>query len=201
MSKYKTIFFILNFNFVLNKSQINSNEDMFDHKIVDIAGEKFGVDCFVIISDYREKDMHSFIKNQHKMAQIVTKTNISAVFRSFESKSHCGYFMIIRKLKSVKIIVKEIYETAPNVFQKFPWFILPKESLTGTPQLGLKLKFDTNINIFQFLDDRCDVYELYGLQDDQIIFNMIGSLQDGHLHIQSIDKLERRKDLQGITLR
>ena len=70
---------------------------------MDAIADQFGVDCLEIICDNLVKSTN-LLKNQEKMIQIVTKTNISAVFKSFESKSHCAYFInILDKREDEKI--------------------------------------------------------------------------------------------------
>ena len=69
------------------------------------------------------------------------------------------------------------------------------ESEKGVPDLGIKFQFDSNINLFEPAGDTIIVHELYAL-GDQAILNRIG-----HLHIDNLDKLSRRRDLKGITLR
>ena len=166
---------------------------------MDAIADQFGVDCLEIICDNLGKSTN-LLKNQEKMIQIVTKTNISAVFKSFESKSHCAYFINILDKGEVKKVFQEIFERAPNVFQKFPWFIMSSEFGSGAPELGVKLQFDSNINLLEHSGDQFHLHELYAL-GDQVIFSKIGSYEEEKLKIQNLDKLGRRRDLQGITLR
>ena len=69
------------------------------------------------------------------------------------------------------------------------------ESEKGVPDLGIKFQFDSNINLFEPAGDTFVLDELYAL-GDQAILNRIGLL-----HIDNLDKLSRRRDLKGITLR
>ena len=158
------------------------------------------MDCVVMISDPALNNINLLLKNQEKMAQIVSKNNISAIFTSFESKGNCAYFINIMDMAEVAGIVQQISEKAPNIFQQLPWFIMYPDPGKGVPELGIKIKFNSNINLLQPLGDTYIVHELYAL-GDKTILNKIGIFQGGRLEIENLDKLSRRRDLQGITIR
>ena len=174
--------------------------EKFDKKIVDATVKTFGMDCIVMISDPALNNINLLLKNQEKMAQIVSKNNISAVFTSFASKGNCAYFINILDMAEMAEIVQKISEKAPNIFQQLPWFLMYPDPGRGVPELGIKLQFNSNINLLQPLGDTFVVHELYAL-GDQAILNKIGIFQGGRLEIENLDKLSRRRDLQGITIR
>ena len=172
--------------------------DLFDEEVLDSISEMFDLDCFVLIVDDKQRNTNQFFKNQHKTIQIVSKTNISSVFISLEKRSYCGYFILIDNPDSAKKTIKEISERSENNFQEFSWFIKLKQV---SPDLGLKLQLNTDIKLLQFGSGKCDVYELYGLGGEAVL-TKIGYLdEDGQLEISGVDKLQRIKNLQGVTLR
>jgi hypothetical protein len=132
------------------------------------------------------------------MIQIISKENISAVFGSLEKKSFCGYFII---LETPRKTISEVYERSPNAFEEFSWFIETKDELYD---LGFKLKLNSNIKLLKFSSSKCDIYEVYGV-DGNAILNKIAYLQDindvGKVELSNMERLQRSKDLQGITLR
>ena len=65
---------------------------------------------------------------------------------------------------------------------------------------GIDVKFDTDLNIIDETDEGFDIYELYGL-GSKVILNKFGSFVDNILDIGEANRLERRNNLMGLTLR
>ena len=161
-------------------------------------GKPFDLDCSVMIIDKRHQEANKMFIKKVKMVKIVHKTNISSVFIHLEKRIYCAYFIHLNSLQETKKIIKEISERSLNIFQQFTWFIIVSEV---SSDLGVKLQLNTNIKLVHFMPDKCDIYEVYGLGGVSVI-NKIGTVDaGGRGQIRSGDKLQRIKDLQGVTLR
>ena len=84
-----------------------------------------------------------------------------------------------------------------RMFKRYTWFI-KSHNIQNT--FGLELDFDVDINLIYEANHGFDIYELYGL-NSKVILRQFGSFSDDFLTIESVNKLERRTDLMGLTLR
>ena len=83
------------------------------------------------------------------------------------------------------------------MFKRYFWFI---KTLQIKDLLELELKFDMDINLLHEADNGLDIYELYGLEG-RIILEKFGRYSANHLTYEKLNKLERRTNLMGLTLR
>ena len=167
------------------------NDD--DEHLIRMVTEEYKFDYQVIIVDEKTR-MINFVRNQAQFSQIVLMENVDIIFQTCRELGNVGFFVFLEDTEMAKYILSQV---TPGMLEDYSWFI-DTDNIQDTG--GIKLKFDSDINIIHKTKKVVKFYELYQLQD-RVVKSLIGKYENGFLEIKTTNKLKRRTNLNGLTLR
>ena len=162
-------------------------------ELVRVLADKYNIDYQVVVVS-QDKIEPEFLPTQPRFTQITTPDNVEkAVIRNSRFVK-LGYFLFLEDDQQTEDILNKFDKI---MFQKYVWFIKAYD-IHNT--FDLELEFDMDINILHDTGTGVDIYELYGLQGNTIL-KRFGRFGNTLFTFESINRLERRTDLMGLTLR
>ena len=180
------LIFLLNVGFILC---LNTNEAELVRKLT----EKYKFDYQVLIVE-EERRLTKFFQDDSIFSQIVTADNVEEDDNISCNIAKAGYFIFLETNQDTRDVLAKL---KPEMFKNNIVFV---KSDSNQETFGIDVEFDTDLNIIDETDEGFDIYEVYGL-GNKVILNKFGSFVDNILDIEQANRLERRNNLMGLTLR
>ena len=165
-----------------------------------------------LIVNFQIRDVNFILDDEsslHELTRRFTKEmsrkNVLTSVRSFEIitnrtglENHESCLIILSELKS-----EEIIEQVVNLSQSqdlSTWIFSP--DIKTIKNSNVRIRFDSDIYLFQPVDDQIQLYEIYQKgKDSPRIVEMIGTWNEEGVKIPNSEKWNRRSDLTGVHLR
>ena len=162
-------------------------------KLVKKLTEKYKFDYQVLIVEDGRR-LFKFLQDASIFTQIVTTDNVEKDENITANIAKAGYFIFLENNQDTRDLLAKFTE---KIFKNNILFV---KSYSKQETFGIDVKFDTDVNIIYETDEGFDIYEVYGL-GSKVIRNKFGSFVDNILDINQANRLERRTNLMGLTLR
>ena len=162
-------------------------------ELVRVLSEKYKIDYQILIVSEGQR-INNFELNQSKFTQIVRAKNIERTVIARSEIVRVGYFLFLENDEETSKILSKF---EPIMFRRYIWFI---RTFDKQNTFNIELDFDMDINLLHETGRGIDIYELYGLQG-QAVLTQFGTFSNRFFNFESINKLERRTNLMGLTLR
>ena len=180
------LMFLLNVSFILC---MNTDEVELVRKLT----EKYKFDYQVLIVEDGRR-LTKFFQDDSIFTQIVTADNVQKDDNITANIAKAGYFIFLENNQETRDLLAKLTH---EIFKNNILFV---KSDSKQETFGIDVKFDTDVNIISETDEGLDIYEVYGL-GNTVILNKFGSFVDNILDIDQANRLERRTNLMGLTLR
>ena len=180
------LMFLLNVSFILC---MNTDEVELVRKLT----EKYKFDYQVLIVEDGRR-LTKFFQDDSIFTQIVTADNVQKDDNITANIAKAGYFIFLENNQETRDLLAKLTH---EIFKNNILFV---KSYSKQETFGIDVKFDTDVNIISETDEGLDIYEVYGL-GNTVILNKFGSFVDNILDIDQANRLERRTNLMGLTLR
>ena len=155
--------------------------------------------CVIVIVDSTDAIDHEardmILKTDPMLVQIIEKRNTMNITPWQKTESSCSFFLMVEDVRSVLI---KGNDNDKDIYKQNDWYILMDMRNMVDP--GVQFGIDSNVFIVK-LSTEIQISEFYQINGDAF-FHSVGSwTRNGGLDWTLQDRLERRLDLNGITLR
>ena len=162
--------------------------------LIKVLTEEYKIDYQILIVD-EEIKIRNYFAQQPKFTQIVTSNQVEkAAVDKNNNILKLGYFLFLKNDEETKEVLDKF---DPILFKRYIWFI---KTYHVKNVLEVELEFDMDINLLHEADHGIDIYELYGLEG-RIMLEQFGRYFENNLTYENLNRLERRTNLMGLTLR